>query len=267
MGPTNVALVKLFLADQALKEAQARLESASKNVRVQERRVNEISERLRLGQSKLKEEQAHSHNYDLDIKSRDEKIDKLRQQQSNAQNHREYQAFLVEINTEKVDKAKTEDLSIAVMEVVEKLQAENKELAASLESEKAKLVSMQSEVGDRLKKLQAEIDALKPDRDAAAAAVPPKALVAFERLADRFESEALSALSKPDRRREEYLCSACNMGLVTDVYNKLHTRDELVFCPSCRRILYIPDDLPVETAVNIKVKKPEKKPESETSNT
>jgi hypothetical protein len=42
------------------------------------------------------------------------------------------------------------------------------------------------------------------------------------------------------------------MELVTDIYNKLHSRDELVFCPSCRRILYIPEDLPPETAVNKK---------------
>ncbi len=59
----------------------------------------------------------------------------------------------------------------------------------------------------------------------------------------------MSAIAKPDRRREEYLCTACNMDLVTDVYNKLHSRDDLVFCPSCRRILYIPADLPPELAV------------------
>ncbi len=74
----------------------------------------------------------------------------------------------------------------------------------------------------------------------------------------------MSALAKPDRRREEYACSACNMDLVTDVYNKLHTRDELVFCPSCRRMLYIPDDLPIELAVN-KVKE-KKEPRIKTSN-
>jgi DNA-directed RNA polymerase subunit RPC12/RpoP len=62
----------------------------------------------------------------------------------------------------------------------------------------------------------------------------------------------MGALMKPDRRKEEYVCSACMMDLVTDVYNKLHSRDEMVFCPSCRRILYIPDDLPPELAVNKK---------------
>jgi hypothetical protein len=71
-------------------------------------------------------------------------------------------------------------------------------------------------------------------------------------MSDRFDGEAMSAISKPDRRREEYVCTACNMDLVVDVYNKLHSRDELVFCPSCRRILYIPDDLPPEVAIKVR---------------
>jgi hypothetical protein len=51
------------------------------------------------------------------------------------------------------------------------------------------------------------------------------------------------------------------MELVVDVYNKLHSRDELFFCPSCRRILYIPEDLPPETAVHKKKpSKPKKAP-------
>ena len=36
MGPTNLALVKLFQADQKLRVQQERLDAATKNVRVQE---------------------------------------------------------------------------------------------------------------------------------------------------------------------------------------------------------------------------------------
>lgn len=264
MGPTNIALVKLYQADQKLREAQARLDAVSKNVRVQERKVNELSERLGLSQATLKEQQSQSAQFDLDLKTRDARIERLRAQQQNAKTNREYQTFLVEINTEKVDKSKTEDQLLKVMESVDKLQGQTRELASLLDAEKAKMKTMRGEISDRVKQLQAEIDALRPRREAAAAAVPPKALEAFERFADRFEGEAMSALAKPDRRREEYACTACNMDLVTDVYNKLHTRDELVFCPSCRRILYIPDDLPVELAVN-KVKE-KKEPRMKTSN-
>jgi hypothetical protein len=86
--------------------------------------------------------------------------------------------------------------------------------------------------------------------------VTPKAMAAYERLADRFEGEALAPVGKPDRRREEYNCGSCHMGLVVDVYNRLHTRDDLVTCPNCHRLLYIPDDLPPEEAIR---KRPERR--------
>jgi predicted nucleic acid-binding Zn-ribbon protein len=259
MGPTNIALVQLYQADQALREAQGRLEAATKNVRIQERRVRDLEQKLGGQQQALKEQQTQASQLELDIKTRDQRIERLRSQQQAAKNNKEYQAFLIEINTEKVDRNKSEEQALKVMEQVERGQAEIKELGTHLEAERAKAQAMKDQMGDTVTKLQAEIDGLQPARDAAAAAVPPKALAAFERLADRFEGEAMSALAKPDRRREEYVCTACMMDLVTDVYNKLHARDELMFCPSCHRILYIPDELPPETAVN-KKKTPREKP-------
>src|SRR4051812_4577015 len=250
MGPTNVALVKLYQADQRLREAQGRLDATTKNVRIQERRVKDLTERIHTAQSQLKERQAHAGALDLDLRARDQHIEKLRTQQQQAKTNKEYQAFLVEINTGKVDRNKVEEDALKVLGEVEQLQAELKELHAQLEGEKAKLATMQGEIGAKTADVQAEINRLQPERDAAAAAVPKKALEAFDRLADRFDGEAMAPIFKPDRRLEEYACSSCNMDLVRDVYNKLHSRDELVFCPSCRRILYIPDELPVETAVH-----------------
>jgi uncharacterized protein len=263
MGPTNIALVKLYQADKKLREAQARLDAVSKNVRVQQGRINELSERLRLSQAMLREQQTQSAQYDLELKTRDAKIERLRSQQQNAKTNKEYQTFLVEINTEKVDKGKTEEQLLRLMDTVEKLTAETRELSNLVDAENSKLTTMQAEIGDRVKQLQAEMESMRTARHTAAAAVPLKAREAFDRLADRFDGEALSALTKPDRRREEYACTACNMDLVTDIYNKLHSRDELVFCPSCHRILYIPDDLPIEAAVN-KVKE-RKEPRTKTS--
>ena len=167
----------------------------------------------------------------------------------NAKNNKEYQTFLVEINTGKVDRSKVEEETLKLMEQIEKQQAEAKELAATLATEQTKLESMREQITGKIQELQAEIDQLKPEREAAAAAVPEKARIAYDKLADHWDGEALSAIAKPDRRREEYMCTACHMELVTDVYNKLHSRDDLVFCPNCRRILYIPDDLPPEVAI------------------
>jgi predicted nucleic acid-binding Zn-ribbon protein len=250
MGPTNVALVKLFRADQALREAQTRLHAAARNVRVQERKVADLAEKLKLAQTKLKAEQARAGELDLDLKTRDAHIDKLRTQQQTAKNNKEYQAFLVEINTAKVDRNKIEDETLKVLEIVEREQNEVGAMQVQLDAEQKRLAQLQAESGDTVAQLTTEVEALRPARDAAAGAVPPRARDAFERLAERYEGEALSPIAKPDRRREEYVCSACNMSLVADVYNKLHSRDDLVVCPSCGRMLYIPEDLPPETAIN-----------------
>src|SRR3954465_3386162 len=191
MGPTNIALVNYYRADQRVREAQARLDAATKDVRVQERKVNDLAEKHKLAHSKLKEAQARQGSLDLDLKTRDAHIEKLRTQQTNAKNNKEYQAFLIEINTEKVDRSKIEEELLKLMEQVEKQQAELKDLGVLHDSEKTKLESMRAEITGKIAELQAEIDELKPARDAARNAVPPKAREAYEKLAERHEGEAL----------------------------------------------------------------------------
>lgn len=256
MGPTNQALVKLFEADQKFRQAQARYDSAARNVRIQERRVAELTANLDAATALFKETQAKAGNTDLDIKTRDAHIEKLREQQQTTKNNKEYQNFLVQISTTKVDKAKIEDEMLKLMELVEKLQQEVAQWTTHLEGEKQKLETLRRQITGKLELIQGEVDTLRPKRDTAAANLPASVREAFERLAERFEGEAVAAIEKPDRRLEEYICGACNMSVAVDLYNRLHSRDETVFCPSCRRFLYIPEELPPEMAINQPKKKP-----------
>src|ERR1041385_8982890 len=135
MGPTNIALVKLFQADQQLRAAQERYETAARNVRVLERRVADLSSKLSTLQHSLKEQQSKAANIDLDLQSREQHIEKLRAQQAQAKTNKEYQAFLTEINTEKVDRNKIEEQALVALEAVERLQGEAKALSAQLDEE------------------------------------------------------------------------------------------------------------------------------------
>ncbi len=250
MGPTNQALVKLFLADKALRDAQARLDAVTKNVRLQERKVTDLTAREAVSKTELTKLQARAGELDLEIKSRDVKIESLRAQQAQAQTNREYQAHLVQINTQKVDKTQIEEEALALLERIEKLAADAVGLLVQRDQESAKFGTMRSEIDGRVVDLNTEIDALRPAREEAAAAVPPKALVIFDRLGERYEGESMEGIDKPHPKREEYIATVCNIDLTVDVYNRLHTRDELVFCSSCGRILYIPEDLTPQKAVH-----------------
>jgi predicted nucleic acid-binding Zn-ribbon protein len=250
MGPTNVALLQLYRADQELRAAQGRLESASKSVRIQERRIADLNEKLKLAQTQLRDQQSKAAQLELDVKARETRIERLRQQQQSAKNHKEYQSFLTGINTEKIDRAKVEEELLKVMESVEKAQPQVTDLTSQLEGEQKKCEQIKQELADKLAELKKDVDQKQVLRDKATEGVPARALDTFDRMADRWEGEAMAAIGKPDRRVEEYVCMACNMSLVADVYNRLHSRDELVFCPNCQRLLYIPDSLPPEMAIN-----------------
>src|SRR2546423_9629903 len=146
MGPPNIPLVNSSRPDQRVREAQARLDAATKDVRVQERKVNDLAEKHKLAQVKLREGQSKQGQLDLDLKARDAHIEKLRTQQQNAKNNKEYQAFLVEINTEKVDRNKVEEDVLKLMEETEKRQAGVKDLGAHLDTAKTELQSMRAPI-------------------------------------------------------------------------------------------------------------------------
>lgn len=252
MGPSNVALLKLYRAEQTLREAKARLDEVTKGVRVQEGRRKSVADNLAVAKQKQQESQSKSANLELELKARDEHIEKLRGRQTLADNNKEYQALLVEINTNKVDRAKLEEQLIKVMEQVEASNTEVTNLTGVLGAEEAKLTEMQGQLGDKANAAQAEVQKVTPDRDAAAAQIKPAILAEFNKLADRYEGEALAQLEKPDPRDPDYLCAGCNMSLVPDVFNKLKTRDDAVICPHCRRFLYLPENATYETHVSTK---------------
>src|SRR5215213_9023559 len=148
MGPTNVALVKLFQADQQLRAARERLDAAAKNVRVQERRVNDLAAKLAAAQKHHKEVQARAGAVDLDLRTRDAHIEKLRTQQQTDKNNKEYQAFLIEINTGKVDKGKIEEEAMRLMEQADKAGAETAAVTTQLEGERKRLTELAAQIDD-----------------------------------------------------------------------------------------------------------------------
>src|SRR3954471_1647603 len=146
MGPTNLALVKLFRADQELRAAQENYDTAARSVRLLERRVNDLSGKLSALQLALREQQSKAGNMELDLKTRDAHIEKLRTQQQQAKTNKEYQVFLTEINLGKVDRNKVEEELMGAMEVVERTQGEVKTLHAQLDEEQKKLTTIKAQL-------------------------------------------------------------------------------------------------------------------------
>jgi predicted nucleic acid-binding Zn-ribbon protein len=260
LGPNYVATVKYHMAAQAFLAAEDKLKTATREVRGQQTRVDQLEKQIADGHQRAVELSAKAANLDGDVKAREARIEELRTRQANITSAREYQAILVDISTQKIDKGKVEDEAIKAMDTAAKAHAEVDGLRNKLEIDKAKLQELLANVDARVTILKAEIETARTPMEEAAKVLPARYLEAYERAARAHDGDALAPLEKPNARTEEYVCSGCNTYLVTDIYNRIHNGDELVLCPNCGRILYIPDDLPPERAIGRQ--KPEAKPKA-----
>jgi predicted nucleic acid-binding Zn-ribbon protein len=266
MGPSNKALLDLFRADTALREAQAKLDAATRGVRVQRKRA-ELAEKAHAEtHNRLKHARAQQMELDSDLRARDGRIEHLRKQQMEASNHKQFQTFLVEINTQKTDRSKVEEQAVAKLAEVEQLQKQDAEQQSLAAAEHQRADRLQKEIDATTTELRQEIERLEPLRASSAGAVPAAALAMFDKLADNYDGEAMAGVGHIEGRTESYYCTACNMELVVDVYNRLMTRDEVLTCPGCGRILYVPEELTPDKAVRQKKapKAPRKRAESTT---
>ena len=168
---------------------------------------------------------------------------KLREALNQAKTNKEYSAMLVEVNTLKVDKGKIEEQALELMGQIEQLKAEVAEVEAKV-AEQQKIKSHgEAELESRTAEVADQLEQLKEKRRVAAEAVPAKALDIFEKMAESLDGEAMAPVEQEDPRRLEFNCGGCYMSIPIEQVNRLGSSDTLVQCTSCRRILYLSDEL------------------------
>ena len=70
-------------------------------------------------------------------------------------------------------------------------------------------------------------------------AIPPEPLKVFKRVAETYDGEAVAQIEEQEGRHAAYSCGGCFMGITAESVNLLMTRDELIRCPNCTRILVL----------------------------
>ncbi len=260
MGPTNLALLRYYQADQAFRTAQSKLDSVTRNARQQDIKVKQLAADKQSGHARAIELEAKSKELELEVKAREDRIELLRERQNNSQNQKEYQALIIEINTQKVDKAKLEEQTLVSMEAAEAQKKSLADVTTRLDLEEKRLAEMKSKIDDQVQTLTAELETFRGPLVAAEKDVRPQLLDLYRRAAEKYEGEGLAAIDRPDPREEEYLCTGCHTYLIADTYNRLRNRDEACMCKKCGRLLYISEDFTPDKAIKQKKLVVEKKP-------
>lgn len=181
---------------------------------------------------------------ELELKGRDERIAKLRAALNMAKTNKEYAAILSELNTSKADNAKIENQVLDLMKNIEVDEAGCGQIQEQIDEQKTKVNQLRRDTEVKAAKYEAEIEDIQAEWDQMAKTIPPEVLEVFKRVAETYDGEALAAAGKENEKTEVFSCGGCFMRLPAENVNQLMTKDDIIRCSNCTRILVLktPED-------------------------
>ncbi len=232
-------LLRVFRVDQQLQGLESRLRSAEKFHDEQSKQLESVRTQQRMIATQLKQLQAQIGEQEGEIQSIDARIERLRGQMNNAKTNKEYQAFLVEVNTLKADRDQIEQSALEQMTKVDELKKQVADLdSREREREKVRTVAA-SDRDKRADEIRDRVNELRAERKSLSAAVPADALSTYEQLLRTRGDDAMAPVEVQDRKRHEATCGSCMMSVPVETLSALMSGSKLINCVSCGCILYL----------------------------
>lgn len=239
MGATLDALLALQDVELQIVDIRRQLAAKQRSVARQTAKLRQAEHNLTEGRADLRNTQVAADGADLDLKSRDTVVNRLRDNLNTVRTNKEYAAVLSQLNNEKADRTRVENRALELMNEVENKRKLMAELEAAVQEETRRLATLQGQLDQAQASFAERLGALQKQRDAAAERLDAKTIDLFNRISERYEGEVMARLVQVHPRRQEYSCDGCNMSLAAERANALMTRDEVLTCDSCGRILHL----------------------------
>ncbi len=145
---------------------------------------------------------------------------------------RELSDLQADVTQLKRRRAEQEERLMAVLEEVEGLQAQLRELSSRLRDDEQEWRAQQEAMAQEQRTLQSEVKNLSGKRASMAQQVPPKDLGLYEQVRRGHGGEAVA-------RVRQGRCEACRIALPTRELQRVRTATSAVRCSSCGRILLV----------------------------
>ena len=242
MGPVLGSLVKLQSVENRLRAVKTKLLRCRRGVIFQENQLRVFQNELEAKLEEIRLTRIQADRLELELKSRDEHIAKFRAALNVAKSNKEYSAILTELNTSKADNSKLESQVLDLMKNIETDESACIETQQQIDQQKEKLNQVRKDTEIKAAEYEKQIDEIQSEWNESSASIPPDVLEMFKRVADTYDGEALAAAEEQGRlKNQSFSCGGCFMGLTAETVNQLMTKDDIIRCSNCSRILVLKD--------------------------
>ncbi len=200
-----------------------------------QKKKTQIEDKKALAEEKHEEKLSRQKEIDrkeLDLKTDEGEITKYNVQLNSIKTNKEYTALCTEIGSKKADMSILEDEILNTMSKLESVNEENNKLQEDLRREEESLKNLIESVDTDVKKTDIEIEEIQNDQKKYIDALDENSLKHYNRLSSIKGGKAVVAVI-------DNMCGGCSMKITAQTLNLLMGSNELVFCQSCSRILYL----------------------------
>ncbi|MGD0040188.1 MAG: C4-type zinc ribbon domain-containing protein, partial [Isosphaeraceae bacterium] len=160
------------------------------------------------------------------------KIDDLKVKLNQVKKNEEYKALQNQIAHDKAAMSKTEDEILQSYEQIETQGVALAKLEAEVKSFARDVVAIQTEIETQASTHKAQLQELETAIVEAEISIPEQERERYSRTVRQFGADALAAC-------ENGACLGCFTSVTMQMLNHLINGDQLMFCKSCGRLLYL----------------------------
>src|ERR1039457_1860999 len=223
---------RLQTIDQKIGELQREVATLPKHIAKIEKTLDSHVRRLEADRAALAANQKERKGLEEDVKVQQQKISKLRDQMLLAKTNEQYRAFQHEIEYGEKAIRKHEDRILDLMGEAEPLEVNVKKADAALKQEKRQVEAEKTHAREATAKDEKLLEGLQADRKAAVTALKPAVNRTYERIRKKWNGSVIAEVV-------EGRCSACQIMLRPQFNQDLKRGEEMMFCESCGRIVYV----------------------------
>ncbi|MBI4903523.1 MAG: hypothetical protein HY820_07810 [Acidobacteria bacterium] len=232
MSPDLSLVLRIQSLDLRTAELEREIAALPKRIQEIEKQLDSHKRRLEMDRAALAGNQKERKRLDGEVQIQQQKISKLKDQMTGAKTNEQYRAFQHEIEFCEKEIRKYEDRILELMTESEKLADNVKTAEAALAVEAKQVDAEKQAAREKTASTQKALADMRAERQEKAGVARKDLLANYERI--RKNRRGVAVAEAVDGR-----CNACNMILRPQVMQDLRTSDEgLLFCESCKRILY-----------------------------
>ncbi len=239
MGTVLESLLVLQELELQIVDIRRQLAERQRGVERQRAKQQAAEQALAAEREELRRAQMEQDELDVDLKARAAHVAKLRDNLNSVRTNKEYAAVLSQLNNEKADMTRLEARAFELLAAVEARKKSVAERQEAVQLEEQRLANLRGQLAQAEASFADRLSALEQKRKAAADGIQGKDLALFNRISERYDGEVMARVLQVHPRRQEYICEGCNMSLAAERANALLSRDEVITCDNCGRILYM----------------------------